>query len=94
MKLSGATRSFVLIGQKGEFFLEQKRKGVNVAAAGWALAEPIVTGLGLTLWDVRYVKEGQNRYRICFSREDTEYEYDIDAASGKVLRKQIDDEDE
>ena len=70
MKLSGATRSFVLIRPKGAFSLEQKRKGVNVVAAVWELAEPIVTGLGLILWDVRYVKEGQNRYlRIIIDKE-------------------------
>ncbi len=36
----------------------------------WALAEPLVSGLGLTLWDVRYVKEGANRYlRIIIDKE-------------------------
>ena len=55
---------------------------------------------GLKESDVRFdrvtirFEEGRNRYRICFSLEDTEYEYDIDASSGEVLRKQIDDEDE
>ncbi len=35
-----------------------KSKGGTTVAKVWALCEPIVTGLGLSLWDVRYVKEG------------------------------------
>ena len=35
-----------------------KSKGGATAAKVWELCEPIVTELGLSLWDVRYVKEG------------------------------------
>lgn len=35
-----------------------KSKGGATVAKVWALCQPIVEGLGLTLWDVRYVKEG------------------------------------
>lgn len=36
----------------------------------WTLAEPICEELGLILWDVRYVKEGTNRYlRIIIDKE-------------------------
>ena len=50
--------------------MEPKKKSINVVSAVWELAEPLVTGLGLTLWDVRYVKEGQNRYlRIIIDKE-------------------------
>ena len=42
--------------------MEEKIKGSKVVTSVWALAEPLVTGLGLTLWDVQYVKEGTNRY--------------------------------
>lgn len=49
---------------------EKKKKNGNVVSAVWDLAEPLVTGLGLILWDVRYVKEGQNRYlRIIIDKE-------------------------
>lgn len=33
-------------------------KGGNTVQRVWAIAEPIVNGLGLRLWDVRFVKEG------------------------------------
>ena len=50
--------------------MEQKKKGGNVVSSVWELAEPLVTGLGLMLWDVRYVKEGANRYlRIIIDKE-------------------------
>ena len=50
--------------------MEQKKKGGNVVAAVWELAQPLVSALGLTLWDVRYVKEGQNRYlRIIIDKD-------------------------
>ena len=43
-----------------------KSKGGVTVAKVWALCEPIVTGLGLTLWDVRYVKEGADWYLRVF----------------------------
>ncbi|MBQ9505684.1 MAG: ribosome maturation factor RimP [Clostridia bacterium] len=50
--------------------MEEKKKGSNVVTAVWEMAEPLVTALGLTLWDVRYVKEGANRYlRIIIDKE-------------------------
>ena len=50
--------------------MEPRKKGVNVVSAVWELAQPLVSALGLTLWDVRYVKEGQNRYlRIVIDKE-------------------------
>ena len=35
-----------------------KSKGGVTVSKVWELCEPIVDGLGLKLWDVRYVKEG------------------------------------
>ena len=34
------------------------KKGGNTVQRVWELVEPIVEGLGLRLWDVRFVKEG------------------------------------
>ena len=71
----------------------------NFIGAGQARAVALADA-GLDEREARFDKviiqfeEGKNRYRICFSQEDVEYEYDIDAVSGEVLRKQIDDEDE
>ncbi len=43
-----------------------KKKGGNTVAEVSALVEPIVNGLGLQLWDVRYVKEGALWYLRIF----------------------------
>ncbi len=43
-----------------------KSKGGVTVAKVWALCEPIVEGLGLRLWDVRYVKEGADRFLRVF----------------------------
>lgn len=39
-----------------------KSKGGITVSKVWELCEPIVTGFGLVLWDVRYVKEGADRF--------------------------------
>lgn len=50
--------------------MAEKKKGGSVVSAVWSLAEPIVTSLGLTLWDIRYQKEGANRYlRIIIDKD-------------------------
>ena len=43
-----------------------KGKGGNTVAAVWEIAEPIAKDLGLTLWDVRFEKEGANWYLRVF----------------------------
>lgn len=48
-----------------------KKKGRNTVAEVKALAEPIINRLGLSLWDVRYVKEGAVWYlRIFIDKEE------------------------
>ncbi len=48
-----------------------KKKGGNTVAEVKALAEPIINRLGLSLWDVRYVKEGAVWYlRIFIDKEE------------------------
>ena len=39
-----------------------KRKGGVTVTKVWELCEPIINGLGLSIWDVRYVKEGADRF--------------------------------
>ena len=47
-----------------------KSKGGVTVQKVWALCEPIVAGLGLSLWDVRYVKEGADWFlRIFIDKE-------------------------
>lgn len=43
-----------------------KSKGGATVSKVWELCEPIVTGLGLSLWDVRYQKEGADWYLRIF----------------------------
>ena len=43
-----------------------KSKGGVTVQKVWALCEPIVLELGLSLWAVRYVKEGADWYRRIF----------------------------
>ena len=47
-----------------------KKGGKNTAAAVWEIVQPIAEGLGLKLWDVRFVKEGASWYlRIVIDKE-------------------------
>ena len=46
------------------------KKGGNTVQKVWEIAEPVVTDLGLKLWDVRYVKEGADWYLRVFIDKD------------------------
>lgn len=47
-----------------------KSKGGVTVSKVWELCEPIVNNLGLSLWDVRYVKEGANWFlRVYIDKE-------------------------
>ena len=51
-------------------FLADKKKGGNTAGAVWELAAPIAEKLGLSIWDVRFQKEGAAWYlRIIIDKE-------------------------
>ncbi len=46
------------------------KKGGNTVNIVWEIAQPIAESLGLSLWDVRYVKEGAQWYlRIIIDKE-------------------------
>ncbi|MBQ3929177.1 MAG: ribosome maturation factor RimP [Clostridia bacterium] len=48
-----------------------EKKRINTVDAVTKLAQPIVEGLGLSLWDVRFVKEGASWYlRILIDKPD------------------------
>ena len=48
-----------------------KSKGGVTVSKVWELCEPIVKDLGLSLWDVRYVKEGADWFlRVFIDKED------------------------
>ena len=46
--------------------MAQKRKSGNTVAAVAKLCEPFAQQLGLTIWDIRYVKEGSYWYLRIF----------------------------
>ncbi len=48
-----------------------KSKGGVTVSKVWELCEPIVESFGLSLWDVRYVKEGADRFlRVYIDKPD------------------------
>ena len=62
-----------------------KSKGGVTVAKVWELCEPIVTEMGLTLWDVRYVKEGADWYlRIFIDKPDGVGISDCEAVSRAI----------
>lgn len=51
--------------------MAEKKNGGNTVAVCRRLAEPVAAELGLTLWDVRFVKEGASWYlRFIIDREE------------------------
>lgn len=47
-----------------------KNKGGNTVAAVWEIAQPIAEQLGLSLWDIRFVKEGADWFlRVFIDKE-------------------------
>lgn len=66
-------RSFVFISdgmQVEAIWNMAKNKGGNTVKAVWELVEPIVEQFGLTLWDVRFVKEGADWFLRVFIDKD------------------------
>ncbi|MGN0550300.1 MAG: ribosome maturation factor RimP [Acutalibacteraceae bacterium] len=47
-----------------------KSKGGNTVDTVWKICEPIINGLGLSLWDVRFVKEGAGWFLRLFIDKD------------------------
>lgn len=46
--------------------MSEGKKGSNTESVVWKLAKPIAEGLGLSVWDVRYVREGGNWFLRIF----------------------------
>lgn len=59
--LSAIFRTGHFCRQEGSEFMAKSKGGVTVSKV-WELCQPIVEGFGLSLWDVRYVKEGADRF--------------------------------
>lgn len=51
--------------------MANQKRGGNVTQTVWELAEPLAAELGLSIWDVRFVKEGAEHYlRIFIDKEE------------------------
>ena len=66
---------------------------LNTVQKVWEIAQPIVEELGLTLWDVRFVKEGADWFlRVFIDNENGVSINDCEAVS-RALDKPLDDAD-
>lgn len=73
--------------------MASKGKGGNTVAAVWALAEPIAQQLGLTLWDIRFVKEGASWYLRVFVDKESGVSVDDCVAMSHALDGPLDETD-
>lgn len=72
--------------------MAKKEKG-NTVSAVWQIAQPIAESLGLTLWDVRFVKEGADWFlRIIIDKEGGVSIEDCEAMS-RAIDKPLDEAD-
>ena len=72
---------------------EKKKSGGNTVLAVWKLAEPIARELGLSIWDVRYVKEGGYWYLRIFIDKDEGVGIDDCEAMSRAINKPLDELD-
>lgn len=73
--------------------MANKRKGGNTVGRVWELAKPIAGELGLSLWDVRFVKEGTGWFlRIFIDKPEGVTIEDCEAMS-RAVDKPLDDLD-
>ncbi len=70
-----------------------KSKGGVTVSRVRKLCEPIVTGLGLRLWDVRYLKEGADWYLRIFIDKDGGVSIDDCEAVSRAINDPLDELD-
>ena len=73
--------------------LASKGKGGNTVAAVWTIAQPIAQQLGLTLWDIRFVKEGASWYLRVFVDKEGGVSVDDCVAMSHALDGPLDETD-
>jgi len=78
--------------KKGSFYLGNKKGGSTVELV-WNLVNPIVEGLGLTLWDVRFVKEGAMWYLRIFIDNDKGVGIEDCEAVSRAIDEPLDEQD-
>lgn len=73
---------------------QRKKKGGNVAQSVWRLAEPIAAELGLSIWDVRFVKEGAYHYlRITIDKPEGSVDMDDCEKMSRAVNGPLDELD-
>lgn len=70
-----------------------RKKGGNTVAQVWELAKPLAEELGLTLWDVRFVKEGAQWYLRIFIVKKTGWGLTNCVAMSHAIDKPLDELD-
>ncbi|MDD6276823.1 MAG: ribosome maturation factor RimP [Clostridia bacterium] len=70
-----------------------KSKGGNTVETVWKIAEPIASELGLSIWDVRFEKEGANWYLRIYIDKDGGVSIDDCVDMSHAIDKPLDDAD-
>ena len=70
-----------------------KGKGGNTVETVWKIAEPVAAQLGMSVWDVRFEKEGANWYLRIFIDKDGGVSIDDCVDMSHAIDKPLDDAD-
>lgn len=70
-----------------------KGKGGNTVSAVWEIAEPLAKELGLTIWDIRFLKEGASWYLRVFIDKPEGVSVDDCVNMSHALDKPLDEAD-
>ena len=73
--------------------MSEKSKGGSTVSKVWAIAEPIANELGLTLWDIRFVKEGASWFLHIFIDKEGGVTVDDCADFSHAIDKPLDEAD-
>ncbi len=73
--------------------MSEKNKGGSTVSKVWAIGEPIAKELGLSLWDVRFVKEGASWFLRIFIDKEGGVTVDDCADFSHAIDKPLDDAD-
>ncbi len=73
--------------------MAKAKKGGNVTKTVWEIAEPIAAELGLSIWDVRFVKEGAEHYLRIFIDKEEGISIDDCVDMTHAIDKPLDDAD-
>ena len=73
--------------------LAARKKSGNTAQIVWKLAEPIAQELGLTIWDVRFLKEGSEWYLRIFIDKPEGIEIEDCEKMSRAINKPLDELD-